>query len=151
MPPDELRQLTEQALARVPGAAGVNNHMGSRFTENCTALRPVLAVLKRRSLFFVDSRTTSHSCALSMALRLGLLAGARSLFLDHDPSPAAVRRQLKRLVTLTRRQDGIIAIGHPHPSTLAALEDFAPRLEREFRVVPVSELLRAGPPRPPGP
>jgi len=151
MPPAELRRRTREALARVPGAAGANNHMGSRFTESCAALRPVLMVLKRRGLFFVDSRTTAHSCALSLALRLGLLAGARSLFLDHDPSPAAVRRQLRRLMDMARRQDGIIAIGHPHPGTLTALEEFAPRLKRRFRVVPVSDLLRAGPPRPPGP
>jgi polysaccharide deacetylase 2 family uncharacterized protein YibQ len=44
---------------------------------------------------------------------------------------------------LIETQDAALAIGHPHPTTLAALERFLPELERHnVRIVPASQLLR---------
>jgi hypothetical protein len=61
MAPDEILRRLNWSLARVPGAAGVNNHEGSRFTSDAGALAPVMAVLKARGLFFFDSRTSAGS------------------------------------------------------------------------------------------
>ena len=145
MKPDTLRRQTAADLAQVPGAAGANNHMGSRFTENPRALKPVLGVLKKRGLFFLDSLTSSRSQALALARRLGLPSSRRDVFLDHDPSPRAVRRQLRRALALARRRGRVIAIAHPHPGTLQVLEQWAGRLQKEVEVVPVSRLLRPRP------
>ncbi len=141
MGPEKLRRQAAADLAQVPGAAGANNHMGSRFTEDSRALKPVLGVLKKRGLFFLDSLTSSRSRALALARSLGLASSRRDVFLDHDPSPRAVRRQLERALALARRRGRVIAIAHPHPGTLQVLEKWARRLQREVEVVPVSELL----------
>ena len=141
MDPQTLRRLTLANLARVPGAKGVNNHMGSAFTQDARALGPVLEVIKQRGLFFLDSLTATRSRVLPVARRLGLPYAQRKVFLDHDPSPRAVTRQLEHMLALARSRGQVIAIGHPHASTLAALERMAPRLRQEMEMVPVSALV----------
>ncbi len=141
MPPEELRQVLLADLATVPGAAGANNHMGSRLSEDEGALAVILAVLRERGLFFLDSYTSPRTRAAAMAWRLGLASGRRDLFLDHDPRPGPVHAQLERFLTLARGHSGLIAIGHPHPATLEALERLAPRLREELELVPVGNLL----------
>ncbi len=141
MSPAQLRRTTLEDLATVPGARGANNHMGSRFTESEAALRPVLGVLAEKGLFFIDSLTSPKSRAYALARRLGLAAGKRTIFLDHDPRLAAVRRQLQRLITLAKSGSRMVAIGHPHPATIQALSEFAPRLKKEVRMVAASALL----------
>ncbi|MBI4797946.1 MAG: divergent polysaccharide deacetylase family protein [Desulfarculus sp.] len=141
MDPEALRQATRQALRQVPGAAGANNHMGSRLTEEAAALQPVLEVLRQEGLFFLDSVTSPRSQARDLARRMGLAHGQRDVFLDHDPTAAAITQQVHRLLKLAKAQGRAIAIGHPHASTIAVLTSLAPRLKQEVELVPVSQLL----------
>jgi len=53
-----IRARVLAALARVPGAIGINNHQGSKATADPRVLRDVLLVVKEKGLFFLDSRTT---------------------------------------------------------------------------------------------
>lgn len=137
---EPLLRLLRQDIEAVPGAMGVNNHMGSRFTANRGAMELVLAEVKRRGLFFVDSRTTSGTVAYETARSLGVPAIERSVFLDHDPRPEAVRRELNRLVRLAQERGQALAIGHPLSVTLRVLYEELPRLQKEVRVVPVHRL-----------
>jgi len=61
MPDAELRRRTDSALESFAGFAGVNNHMGSRFTAFKPGMETVLKQLKPRGLMFLDSRTTKDS------------------------------------------------------------------------------------------
>lgn len=144
----ELRRQTQANLAQVPGAVGVNNHMGSRFTENPKALQPVLEVIRQAGLFFLDSATSPRSQAQDLARRMGLPQGQRDIFLDHDPGLPAIERQLERLLALARGRGQAIAIGHPGADTIRALEQYAGRLRSEVEMVPVSHLIH--PAREPG-
>jgi polysaccharide deacetylase 2 family uncharacterized protein YibQ len=83
-----------------------------------------------------------------VALELGLAAAERHVFLDPDPSPAEIATQFHRLLALAREQGAAIAIGHPHPATLAMLEAEVPRARAlGYEFVPVSYLLdRTGEP-----
>lgn len=137
----QLKKTTLDNLASVPDAKGANNHMGSRFTENENALRPVLQILADKGLFFIDSMTSPNSRAYYLARNMGMNAGRRTIFLDHDHSLPAVRRQLQRLLSLAKRGSQVVAIGHPHPATIQALAEFAPRLKKEVRVVAASRFL----------
>ncbi len=145
MSPEKLAQITREDLASVPGAAGANNHMGSKFTEDPKALRPVLLELKARGMFFVDSLTSPNSKAYDLARSLGLTAGRRDMFLDHDQSPQAVQHTLERLISLRPCCQGVIVIAHPHNATLDALESFAGRLRANTEMVKVSALLAPTP------
>ena len=146
MSPAQLRRTTLEDIKGVPGATGANNHMGSRFTESRRALAPVLSVLKKRGLFFIDSFTSPRSAALALAREMGLRTGRRSVFIDHDPSPRAVRRQIRRALALAKRRGGVIAIGHPHQATLDALEEMAPLLRKRVQLTKASALISGRPP-----
>jgi polysaccharide deacetylase 2 family uncharacterized protein YibQ len=142
MPRSQLRELTADALAAVPGATGVNNHMGSSLTEDEGSMEAILGVLKGRKLFFLDSRTSAQSVGYRTAMDLGVPAAERQVFLDNDPSPAAIEAQIQRLQSLARQRGSAIAIGHPYPTTLATLAKEIPRLRAAgFELVPVSYLL----------
>lgn len=142
MDADQLREGTEAALKAVPGVVGVNNHMGSRLSEDEQALVPVLQVLAERGLFFLDSRTSAASLGYRTARSLGLPAAERHVFLDRDPSPEAIREQFRRLLDLSRTRGSAVAIGHPLPETLQVLTEEVPKAKEEgFVFVPVSDLL----------
>ncbi len=138
-----LERQLDADLGAVPYIVGVNGHMGSRFTSDRTAMRDLLLALRARGLFYLDSRTSESSVARETAAALGVPFVARTVFLDHDPSPDAVRRSLSEMAALVHRRHDVVAIGHPHPSTVAALAAWLPTAaDQGIAVVPVSALVR---------
>lgn len=139
----ELLRRLDQGLKAFDGYIGINNHMGSRFTEDRPGMRVVLSELHRRGLMFLDSRTTTRSIASSVARELQVPTVGRDVFLDHDMSPAAVRASLAKVEAVARRQGYAIAIGHPHDATVDALAQWLPAVAaRGFALVPVSAVLK---------
>ncbi len=137
-----IAELTVAALEAVPGAVGINNHMGSVVTADADAMRAVMGVAAARRLFFVDSRTTPSSVAERVARELEVPTAARDVFLDAENDPDSIADELERLLALARERGAAIAIAHPHPATLELLERELPRLKaRGFELVPVSYLL----------
>lgn len=142
MPRRELRAATRAALDAVPGAVGVNNHMGSVLSADATSMRAVLGEIAKRDVYFLDSRTTADSVAYPAARDLGLPAAERDVFLDGDLSPAAIRHQFRRALEVARSEGSAIAIGHPHAATLQILESEVPQARAAgYTFVPVSTLL----------
>ncbi|HJW81775.1 MAG TPA: divergent polysaccharide deacetylase family protein [Acidiferrobacterales bacterium] len=142
MPPLEMRATLDYDLSTVPHVIGVNNHMGSLLTTQPGAMDWLMRELAQRRLFFVDSRTDAQTVAADAARRVGVPALERHVFLDDDPVPAAVAAQLERLEQLARRHGYALAIGHPHPVTLAALERWLPQLaERGIQLIPLTSRL----------
>ncbi len=138
-----IRKTVLKDLAFVPEAVGVNNHMGSRFTEDEPGMRQVFSILKERGLFFVDSRTTSATVAARLARESGVINAERDVFLDNKRDVEYIDGQIETLVKIAMQEGSAIAIGHPYPETLAALRGMLPLLrERGIDVVPVSELVR---------
>jgi uncharacterized protein len=139
---EELRRSTAAALAAVPGAVGVNNHMGSRLSADEPSMRTILGLLAERHLFFLDSRTSAQSVGYRLALDLGVPSAERQVFLDDERRQEAIRAQFERLLALARERGEAIAIGHPHPETIEALAAEIPRArEAGYRFVTVSALL----------
>jgi polysaccharide deacetylase 2 family uncharacterized protein YibQ len=143
----ELRETLDAALASVPHAVGVNNHMGSLVTRHPGLMRWLMEELTdRQPLYWVDSRTTPDTVALQQAYALNVPAQGRDVFLDNEPTVAAVAQQFERLLEIARTRGSAVAIGHPHAATLAFLAAALPGLEREgIRLVPPSELMQRGP------
>lgn len=146
MAPDEMVSRIDKALKEIPSARGVNNHMGSKFTEDPEAMRVVLGHLKARGLYYLDSYTSAHSNALSVARELGLSCIQRDIFLDHEPTEAFIRRQLEELIRLAKLEGRAVAIGHPYPVTLKVLEEKVLDFEKDgIQVVPLKTLLQEAP------
>ncbi len=136
-----LGQLSRD-LEAVPNIKGVSNHMGSRLMEDPGKLRIIMKELKRRGLFFLDSRTTPQTMGLQIAESIGVRATERSLFLDHSQDPEEIKRQLEKLVQLSLETGKAIGIGHPHPSTLKSLKEMIPRMKQKgIEIVPLSSIV----------
>jgi uncharacterized protein len=140
---DDIRARTAAALDRLPLAMGLNNHMGSRFTRDPRALRPVLEELSSRGLLFLDSRTSGASVGGDLARRVGVPSAGRDVFLDNEIDARAIRTQLAELERVASRRGSAIAIGHPHEATIEALAQFVPEmLGRGLQLVGVSAIVR---------
>jgi len=144
-PAGEVARVLDEMLATVPHAVGVNNHQGSRATSDPALMAELAAALRTRGLFFIDSRTSPASRAFDAAVRAGVPAAARNVFLDDDEQPAPIRRQLEHAERLAREQGWCVAIGHPHPATIDVLSQMLPEIEaRGVRLVSASEILESG-------
>jgi len=139
----ERDAILAEDLAAIPYVSGVNNHMGSRLTAEQGAMEWLMQRLQERgNLYFVDSRTSSHSVAYHTAFTRGLPALQRDVFLDHRPTHAFISRQFEQLLREARRWGSALAIGHPYPETLGFLEQALPQLaEQGVELVPVSTLI----------
>ena len=133
-----------ETLDAVPDIRGVNNHMGSRLTQDATKMAWVMSgILRHGELYFVDSRTTSQSQADTVAREYGLEHTRRDVFLDDDKDPIQIKRQWTYLLQLARRKGSAIAIGHPYPETIQFLQQTLPTVAKEgIDLVPVSELIQ---------
>ncbi|MFI8556944.1 divergent polysaccharide deacetylase family protein [Pseudomonas putida] len=131
LPLDELAKRLQAALTKVPYAAGINNHMGSRMTAQREPMAWLMAELQRRHLFFVDSRTSAATVAAAQAQEIGLAQVSRDVFLDDVRTVEAIRAQLQLGIAQARKQGSAVLIGHPYPQTLEVLEQELPRLHSQ--------------------
>ncbi|KPB88322.1 YibQ protein product [Pseudomonas syringae pv. maculicola] len=129
LPLPELESRLNAALLKVPYAAGINNHMGSRMTAEPVAMAWLMAELQRRHLFFVDSRTSAKTVAAAEAQRIGLASVSRDVFLDDERTAEAINRQLQSAIKIARKHGSAVVIGHPYPVTLDVLERELPKLK----------------------
>jgi polysaccharide deacetylase 2 family uncharacterized protein YibQ len=137
----EIKQVLNQDLMEVRYACGVNNHMGSSFTEHRNKMLVVLRELKKRRLFYIDSRTTTGTVGFKTARQVGVPSAERNVFLDNEVDVKSIRIQMERLLSMARHKGRAIGIGHPYKNTLKVLQEYESRLKVEFDVVPVSELV----------
>ena len=140
----EIRERIHEDLTAVPFASGVNNHMGSRFMEDGARLAMVMEELRKRGLFFVDSKTTADSRGMASAGQAGVPFVARDLFIDHAPGYAAALESLTGPFRQGRGNGApVLMIGHPHAQTVKAIRDALSVWQKDgVRVIPVSACLR---------
>jgi polysaccharide deacetylase 2 family uncharacterized protein YibQ len=135
-------RVVREAFERIPQARGLNNHMGSTLTARQRPMDWLMDELKRRDLYFLDSRTTPDSVAETVARERGLPTLGRDIFLDNNRDPLSINSQFNKLIAIARKRGSAIGIGHPYPETLSYLKKVLPLLEDAgVTVVPVSELL----------
>ncbi|WP_122862178.1 divergent polysaccharide deacetylase family protein [Campylobacter showae] len=123
-----------------PDLKYINNHTGSRFTSDAAAMDRLMRAMRDENLIFVDSKTTSPTKVYGAAKKYSMPYIARDVFLDHDGSKAAVRKQLKYAVELAKKRSYAIAIGHPHKNTIEVLQESA-KLLQEVEVVYLKDLF----------
>ncbi len=138
----ELRRIFCDDIESVPGIIGVNNHMGSRLTADPQKMAQIMAILRGRDLFFLDSRTIADSVAYKSAVKVGIPALQRDVFLDNDRNIDNILEQFRVLIEIARVKGEAIGIGHPYPETLQALSRVAEIAESAgVEIVPVRNFL----------
>lgn len=142
MTPEELRQNFSAMLAKFHGIKGVNNHMGSKLTEDEPRMEVIMDVLKKHNLFFLDSKTSAKSKAETAAKNRRVAYGHRHVFLDNNNDKAYILGQLALTEKLARKNGYAIAIGHPKSQTYEALKDWLKTLEeKHIRLIHLSEIM----------
>jgi polysaccharide deacetylase 2 family uncharacterized protein YibQ len=141
MYPQQIQQSLLAALATVPHAVGVNNHMGSKLTQMTLPMQSMMEILAQNNMFFVDSRTTRFSKAKVIAKDFGVTTASRHIFLDHEQETAFLQRQFDRLIYQARRNGKAIGIGHPHAVTLEFLPEALASLPADIELITVSQYL----------
>ena len=126
-----IKEKLADLFQRYPSAIGINNHGGSRLTADLERMSWVMESLAEHRLFFLDSRTTSKSLAIEAARLNRVQHAVRDIFLDNIQEEAAIEAQFEKLKQVARRRGQAIAIGHPYPSTLNALEKLLPQLQAD--------------------
>ena len=140
--PDAFDKQLEDIFASFDGYVGINNHMGSRLTQDRPAMTRIMRALKERGLLFVDSKTIGSSVAAATARDHFVPYAERNVFLDHHPELAAVRQSLKLTEKIARSNGFAIAIGHPKNNTIKALREWLPTLKKKgFELAPVSAVV----------
>ena len=142
MTPDQLIRTLKNNLATVPNIKGVNNHMGSKMTAESSQLYQIFSILKKRGLYFIDSRTSAKTVCKPSARLFQIPFAQRDVFLDHVQDPDFVRKQIKELIRIAQSHGQAIGIGHPHTITYEILREMMPELQKKVKLVPASEVVQ---------
>lgn len=138
----QLQMTLGNALSTLPQVKGVNNHMGSELTAQIEPMKWTMEILKKRGLYFLDSRTTSHSQAQHAANLYGVKNIARQVFLDNDISEPALEAQWQHTLQLLAKQRHVVVIAHPYPETVAFLQRKLTQFQRQQgQLVSLSQLV----------
>ncbi|MGB2689674.1 MAG: divergent polysaccharide deacetylase family protein [Desulfobacterales bacterium] len=141
MSPDQLINQLREDLDAVPFVKGVNNHMGSKMTTIAPQLYQILSVLKKRKLYFIDSRTTVDTLCRPSAQLLQVPFAQKDVFIDHIPEPEFIRETIHRLIKIAGSHGEAIGIGHPHTATYEVLREMLPELKEKTILVRASDIV----------
>lgn len=143
MSEEEIRQAVRGSIFNFPYVVGVNNHMGSKITEDRKIMKIILEEIKRYDLFFIDSVTTRNSIAYEVAQEMEIKSAVRSVFLDNENGIEYIKGQMLEIQETALREGEVIAIGHGRINTFYVLKLITPELIKAgIEIVPVSELVK---------
>lgn len=142
----EILRNLEAALASVPGATGMNNHMGSAATADPAIMYVVMEFCRSRGLRYLDSRTTAQSAVRAAAAKAGEAVVERSVFLDNAQDRPSMITAIREGFKKAERNGYAVMIGHVWSSELAqAITDMYPELvDRGFSLSTIAGLVTAG-------
>jgi len=139
---NDIIKLIDDAKKKIPYARGLNNHMGSLITSNRAMITKVLTIVKKRKLFFIDSRTTATTVAGEIAKEMGVKTASKDIFIDHIQTYEESIKRINILIRIALHNGKGIAIGHPHQTTFQAIKDSVKKIrDKGIDIVFVSSLL----------
>nr|MBL0701309.1 divergent polysaccharide deacetylase family protein [Desulfobacterales bacterium] len=141
MSPDQLISMLNKNLDCIPYIRGVNNHMGSKITAKSEKMNQIFSILKKRGLFFIDSRTTSDTLCRSSARLFKIPFAQRDIFIDHRVDSVFIRKQINGLINTAMNQGEAVGIAHPHYETYKVLSEILPKLKKKVKLVHASAIV----------
>ncbi|UCE04521.1 MAG: divergent polysaccharide deacetylase family protein [bacterium] len=145
MPDSVIADRVQKALAYLPDAVGINNHMGSKATADTHVMEIVFNELKTKGRFFVDSKTTDKSVISDIASKYDVKYAINDGFLEQNKNEDEVyiQRKLAAIAKIARKRGKAVVIGHPYKETIKVLSEEIPKLERQgFKIVPITNVVR---------
>jgi len=138
----EIENIVNKAIEDVPYAAGLNNHMGSLITTQKKPMEDVLKVVKRKRLYFLDSKTDANSIALALAKEMGVKSTKREVFLDNEKGENYIKKQLEKLIFIAGKRGEAVGTAHVNPVTAQVIKESLPKLNnKKMQLVYASEIV----------
>ncbi len=142
-PDQDIQLYLDQAIASVPHADGVNNHMGSAATGDRRVMKVVLNHLKSKGLFFVDSYVIPETVTAEIANDIHIPFAKRDVFIDNQMNLISIKEKLEKAKKIALTRGTAVVIGHDRKMTLQAIKEVAPAFEKEgIRFVLAKEVVR---------
>ena len=138
---ESMHEKIKKIRKDFPRAKYTNNHTGSRFTSDYDAMDKAYRALIEQGFIFVDSKTIAQTAVARAAKKYNQPYISRDIFLDDDPSAAAVRRELVAAVNLAKKRGYAIAIGHPKKNTIAVIKASKNNILKDVEVVYLKDIL----------
>lgn len=144
MPPSLIIQKFNDALASVPHAKGVNNHMGSKATEDTALMSLLFTQMKKNNLYFLDSRVTRKTICPQLARQRHLPFAERDVFLDNKNDRDYIEQQFRELRQTAVKHGYAIGICHARALTWEILKEQLELMTSiGYEIVPVKSLINA--------
>lgn len=138
----QVEKILGEALKQVPHVRGVNNHMGSKATQDPRVMGALMLVLQKEGLYFIDSNTISQTLGPEMARKAGVASRRNDQFIDREKEIGAVKDAVRLAMSKAKQEGKAVAIGHPHPITARAIQEMIAEIEKEgIRLVFASEVV----------
>lgn len=124
-----IRAILAKNVAEIGPIVGMNNHQGSKVTEDRAMMETVLAFCRDNGLYYLDSRTTADTVVPAVAAGMGIRIRERDVFVDNIQEKAAMIRFVQEGLQKAEKKCAAVMIGHAWSSELAdTLRELYPEL-----------------------
>jgi len=140
-----FKATVSKALNDVPHISGLNNHMGSLFTQLPDQMGWLMESMSEHSspLFFVDSFTSERSIAYEVATQHHVPNTKRDIFLDRELDEEHMEKQITKMIEVANRKGQVVVIGHPFDETISLLKKHIPLLKAQgYEFIKVADLVK---------
>ncbi len=122
----KIEQRIQTIKQDFPTLTYLNNHTGSKFTQNLDSMRLLLEILAKYKISFLDSKTAPNTKTKAFYTthfqeKLNPCQGdflERDVFLDNELNIPKITQNLIQAVKIAKTKGYAIAIGHPHNEIL---------------------------------
>jgi len=132
---EQVKKVFSESISQINHCVGVNNHMGSKVTENERIFNTIFSIMKENNLIFIDSVTTPKSIVEKTACENKIKYMKRDVFLDSTQDIQKIKQNIIKTSEIAKKQGFAIAIGHVGAeggiATYTAIKDTYKELEEQ--------------------
>ena len=118
---EKIYKKISEGFDSVLYARGMNNHMGSLFTNHREGMEPLFKFLNEKNFFFLDSKTAATSFSRELAEIYGVKYLARDIFLDNEIEHEKILEQLYKATKLAVKRGKRYSNRSPTSTNLSSI------------------------------
>lgn len=139
----DIKKKLDRAFDDVDGARGLNNHMGSKATEDPRVMECLMKYLGTKTCFFLDSQTSRESVGFGISRKVKIPGAKITGYIDAVDQKEEIEKRLDDFTKFALENGTAIILGHDRPLTVEILERKLPEMEQAgITFVPLTDLIR---------
>jgi len=124
----KAKEILTKFLSGLDNIKGANNHMGSLLTKNREKMTLIFKTLKKKNLYFLDSKVIPDSVVKDCAKKVHIVCFERDIFLDNELNSDYIKKQIRKAIAISQKKGYVIAIGHAKQITLETIKNMIPEI-----------------------